>query len=66
MDIGNIKLVLFTERDNRLAPLDSQGRGAGRMVGSMPNGHVTFSICVDAAVVVTSVAQKEIWGRPGS
>ena len=41
-----------------LCSRNGQGRGAGLMVGSGPNGHVPFSICVDAAVDVTSVAER--------
>lgn len=40
-------------------------RGAGLTVPSGPNGHVPSSVCVDAAVNITSVAEKAILKRSG-
>ena len=62
MDVGVIKLVLFTKRVLRLK--NGQGRDAGRMVGSGRNGHMPFFISVDAAVSVTSVSEKQYRDAP--
>ena len=45
-----------------LCSTNGQGRGAGWTVGSGLNGHAPFSIYVDTAVGITSVAGKEYRG----
>ena len=47
-----------------LCSTNGQGRGARRIAGNGPNSHVPFSMCVDAAVGVTSVAENQSRDAP--
>ena len=61
VDVGDIRLVLFTEQDSWLAPFDKRSKtGRRAVVGSEPNGHVPFFTCLHAAVGVPSVVKKSI------